>query len=147
MTDPDPLGCSNSRSCPWVRGRGSDGTAGAEGPSVYLGDAQGGWRPASNGLKVFSFTARGIAFADINGDGHVDLIAAGSIADTALYGNLTSDELDKDEFGDDEFGLFLFTGDSKGNWSLRTDSGLPASGWTRPSMASNRSGGPDLSTF
>lgn len=88
------------------------------GPDVYLGGGQGKWTAASNGLKVApSPPAWGIALGDVNQDGHLDIVAGGKTGGTRHQ---------------TAFGLFLFTGDGKGNWSLQTQSGLPATGLLQP---------------
>ena len=83
------------------------------GPDVYLGDGTGGWTPASNGLKVFQLHSRGIALGDVDHDGCLDLVVGANI--TARP-------------SDTAYGLFLFTGDCRGNWTLQPDSGLPSAG-------------------
>ncbi len=63
---------------------------------VFLGDGKGSWKSASTGLLVPDFSCGvGVAFADVNGDGHLDLGAA-----------------------DHCRGLFVFLGDGKGVWKL-----------------------------
>ena len=92
---------------------GSWGCRTPNGPDVYLGDGRGGWTPASNGLKAFKFATQGIALGDLNNDGHLDMVVGG---------NATG------KIGDKAYGLFLFTGDGRGNWALQADSGLPSEG-------------------
>jgi hypothetical protein len=55
---------------------------------------------------------------DLDGDGNLDLTAAGNAAGDLAPGH----------------GLFLFRGDGKGNWQLvqEKDSGLPAQGLSMP---------------
>jgi hypothetical protein len=83
------------------------------GPDVYLGDGTGGWTPASNGLKVFQLHSRGIALGDVDRDGCLDLVAGGNATGRT---------------GDTAYGLFLFTGDCRGNWNLQPHSGLSSEG-------------------
>jgi hypothetical protein len=84
----------------------------ANGPDVYLGDGHGGWKASSSGLKVLKLASAGIAVADLDGSGNLDIVAAGNI--TGKIG--------------DGYGLFLFKGDGKGGWHLVEDSGLPDRG-------------------
>lgn len=66
------------------------------GPSVFLGDGKGNWTHSSAGLRVPGFSCGvGVALADVNGDGRLDL----GIADHCS-------------------GLFVFLGDGKGGWRL-----------------------------
>src|SRR5262249_35641594 len=94
------------------------GSDNPHGPDVYLGDGKGGWTPSSQGLKVFPPVYQvGVAVGDINNDGCLDIVAGGKMAgapDTASYG------------------LFLFTGDCKGNWTFQPNSGLPSQGLSLP---------------
>ena len=87
------------------------------GPDAYLAQGAGAWQAALDGLKVLKNPAEGIAVGDFNLDGFPDLIAGG---------NLTGKVSEK------AYGLFLFCGDGKGGWRLVEDSGLPASGLSRP---------------
>jgi hypothetical protein len=89
-----------------------DGPDQPNGPDVYLGDGHGGWKASSSGLKVLKFASAGIVLGDLEGNGNLDIVAAGNI--TGKIG--------------DGYGLFLFRGDGKGGWHLVQDSGLPDRG-------------------
>ena len=83
-----------------VNGDGHPDLAGlprkGRGPVVWLGDGKGGWQESSTGLLVPGFSCGvGVGFADVNGDGHLDL----GVADHCN-------------------GLFVFLGDGKGLWKL-----------------------------
>ena len=83
-----------------VNGDGHPDIAGlprkGRGPVVWLGDGKGGWTQAATGLLIPGFSCGvGVGFADVNGDGHLDLGAA-----------------------DHCNGLFVFLGDGKGLWKL-----------------------------
>jgi len=81
------------------------------GPDVYLGGDATKWQASSDGLKVLKFASTGIAIGDLDGDGNLDIVAAGNVTGRA---------------GDD--GLFWFRGDGKGRWQLVPQSGLPSGG-------------------
>ena len=87
-----------------------------EGPDVYLSDGRGGWRGSSKGLKVLKLPTPGLAVADVDGDGHLDIIAGGSFTGIPESG----------------YGLFWFKGDGKGNWEFVRESGFPTIGLTEP---------------
>jgi hypothetical protein len=97
---------------------GFPGPSENNGPDVYLGDGQGNWTLAANGLKVAPAPPSwGMALGDVNRDGHLDIVAGGK---TSGLSRQTAS------------GLFLFLGDGKGNWRLHTQSGLPATGLLPP---------------
>src|SRR5262249_59780511 len=86
-------------------------------PVVYLGNSQGQWTRASDGLDIFKGRGQGIALGDLNNDGHVDLVVGGNVTGA---------------IGDQAYGLFLFTGDGQGHWTFQPDSGLPRECLARP---------------
>ena len=86
-------------------------------PVVYLGNSQGQWTRASDGLDIFTGRGQGIALGDLNNDGHVDLVVGGNVTGA---------------IGDQAYGLFLFTGDGQGHWTFHPDSGFPRAGLALP---------------
>jgi VCBS repeat protein len=86
-------------------------------PVVYLGNSQGQWTRASDGLDIFKGRGQGIALGDLNNDGYVDLVVGGNVTGA---------------IGDQAYGLFLFTGDGQGHWTFQPDSGLPREGLALP---------------
>jgi hypothetical protein len=86
------------------------------GPDVYLGDARGGWKASSAGLKVLKFASAGIAVGDLDEDENVDIVAAGNDTGESQSG----------------YGLFWFRGDGMGNWQLSRENGLPSDGLSTP---------------
>jgi hypothetical protein len=80
-----------------------------EGARVWLSNGRGTWREASEGLKVEGSCGGGIAAADVNRDGHIDLVVA--------------DHCD---------GVFVFAGDGHGRWTPLVTELNPAIGTDRP---------------
>ncbi len=77
-----------------------------DGPRVWLGDGQGNWQDASQGLKtVAPSCGGGLGVHDLNGDGHPDL----AVADHCR-------------------GAFVYLGDGAGHWEAITQGLSPAEG-------------------
>ncbi len=72
-----------------------------DGARVWINGGGGSWTPASNGLLDQNSCGGGVDFGDINHDGLVDLAV-----------------------GDHCQGIFVYTGDGQGNWTLASE-GLP----------------------
>jgi len=70
---------------------------------VFIGDGEGHWTNASNGLPVDDSTSEDVSLGDINGDGFLDVV------------------LIRQE------GIKVYTGDGTGNWS-EASNGLPITG-------------------
>lgn len=73
-----------------------------DGARVWLGNGKGAWAESSNGLKFQISCGGGLAFGDINKDGHLDLAVA-----------------------DHCEGLFVYLGDGKGHWTVVTEAFNP----------------------
>ena len=79
------------------------------GVRVWLGNADGGWVEASRGLEVTGSCGGGVAVADVNRDGHRDLVVA--------------DHCD---------GVFVYLGDGRGGWTAVVKELNPAIARERP---------------
>jgi hypothetical protein len=56
-----------------------------QGARVWLGDGKGTWQDSSQGLSVPLSCGGGVALADVNKDGHLDLIVADHCAGISVY--------------------------------------------------------------
>src|SRR5262245_47496705 len=56
-----------------------------QGAHVWLGDGKGTWREASEGLRFSVSCGGGVAFGDVNKDGHLDLAVADHCAGVSVY--------------------------------------------------------------
>jgi hypothetical protein len=95
----------------------------ADGPWIFVGDGQGNWKEAANGLPREPFCGGGMDFMDINKDGFMDV----GISDHCK-------------------GVFVFRGDGQGNWRTAS-SGLPTIGSEDVALGDfNNDGCPDLAS-
>jgi hypothetical protein len=101
---PQPSGCG-APGAPMCEGGGVE---------VFVQDPAGKWTAANHGLQPMN--ALGVAFGDLNNDGRTDLVVAGK-------GRLN-------EIGG-VYGVFPYLGDGTGQWTLHSQSGLPATGRER----------------
>lgn len=101
----------------FVLNGGFDGDGVPQGPDVYLADGTGGYTKASEGMKVMGVATESVAVGDVDGDGHLDVVAGGSLTL---------------QVGPGHQGLFLFRGNGLGQWKLDRNSGLPSTGLIRP---------------
>ncbi len=74
-----------------------------QGARVWLGDGKGTWRESSEGLALPMSCGGGVAFGDVNKDGHPDLVVADHCA-----------------------GVFVYLGDGQGHWKAVTQGLNPA---------------------
>ena len=81
-----------------------------QGARVWLGDGKGTWRESSEGLKLDLSCGGGVAFGDVNKDGHLDLVVADHCA-----------------------GIFVYLGDGRGHWKPATQGLNPAASREQPS--------------
>jgi hypothetical protein len=116
------VGDMNGDGCPDIiappqRGAGSNGF-----PSIYLGDCKGHWKYWTEARWPHSIDYGGVAVADFNKDGHMDVACAVHLT-----------------------GVYVFMGDGKGNFTEVTE-GLPHDYATRRIIVTdaNNDGYPDL---
>jgi len=84
------------------------------GVEVFVQQPDGTYRSSSQG--ILPMNALGVAFGDMDHDGNLDVVAAGKTALNEIGG---------------VYGVFVFKGDGKGNWTYLENSGLPATGKER----------------
>lgn len=83
-----------------------------DGPEVYLQTAEGDWEKSADVFPDMLGGAFGLDLADIDRDGHLDLVCTGRLTSDVGY----------------VYGVFVLRGDGKGNWTFLRDSGLPTTG-------------------
>jgi len=83
-----------------------------QGAKVWLGDGKGTWRGSSEGLKLPMSCGGGVAFGDVNKDGHLDLVVADHCA-----------------------GVVVYLGDGHGHWIAATEPLNPAPSRQQPPAA------------
>ncbi len=81
------------------------------GARVWLGNGKGNWRESSGGLALPISCGGGVAFGDLNKDGHPDLAVADHCA-----------------------GVYVYLGDGRGGWTVTTQALNPAKSQTAPSL-------------
>ncbi len=84
------------------------------GVQVFIQQVDGSWKESNDGLLPMN--ALGVVVADLNNDGHADLIVTGK-RQLAEIGGV--------------YGVFPYLGDGTGKWTLAEDSGLPNDGRER----------------
>lgn len=107
---------SGSQMPPQPTGCGSPGAAVCTGGGVevFVQQADGSWQASNEGLQPLN--ALGVAFGDLNNDGHTDLVVTGKAHLTEIGG---------------VYGVFPYLGDGSGKWKLHDQSGLPNDGRER----------------
>lgn len=101
------------------------------GVEVFIQEEDGSFRNSSEGIVPMN--GLGVAFADLDKDGNMDLIATGKTNLNEIGG---------------VYGVHVFKGDGQGNWAYVTDSGLPIDGkertWGVAVGDANGDGVPDI---
>lgn len=83
-----------------------------DGPEVYLREKDGSWTKTSDVFPDMRGGAVGLSLADIDLDGHLDLLVSGRLGVDVGF----------------VYGVFLLLGNGSGRWTHVRDSGLPESG-------------------
>lgn len=103
-----------------------------DGPEVFIQEADGDWRDHGDVFPDMHGGAYGVKFEDLDGDGHLDIIASGRLTEDVGH----------------VYGLFVLKGDGKGNWRHLKNTGLPETGlstaWGITTGDVNGDGIPDI---
>ncbi|MGH6813223.1 MAG: FG-GAP repeat domain-containing protein [Methylocella sp.] len=100
------------------------------GPEIYLQTKDGAWQPTPPLQSSIKGGATAVALGDLYGDGHLDLVVGGSLSVS------------------DRYGLFVFLGNGKAEWTELLGTNLPSKGlpfiWGLVLADVNGDGVPDL---
>lgn len=83
-----------------------------DGPVVYVQDEHGAWEKTPDAFPDMFGGSYGVALADLDGDGHLDLVVSGRLTREVGY----------------VYGVFTLRGDGTGHWVWTPECGLPSSG-------------------